>query len=325
MPVVRVNGVGLNVMGTGRGSDVVMVHGLAASLAFWWFTVIPSLRDRFHITAFDLRGHGKSEMPETGYTTAHCVADLEALLESLGVDRVHLVGHSFGGDVALHMACRHPERVRSLTLADARLRCVQPVNRLDDWPNRDQIRRELRRAEVDLAENEEEAGQRLLEALAVGGRYSLVQRLGGDSEGVQRGFGAWGSRGAAQWLRLLATTTARADFCAPSDLSLHEIEGITTPILAVYGEWSPCLPSLRGLKRLLPTSRIVMAKNAGHFHPVTRPATFVAALDSFLNYVDGTDMRLMRPRGSQVLRRHAIIGPNAVPPSIPRPRQMRGR
>lgn len=309
MPITRVNGIGLHVLRSGRGTDVVMVHGLATSLAFWWFSVVPVFRDQFGMTAFDLRGHGKSDMPPRGYTVADNASDLEALLDSLGIERTHLVGHSFGGEVALQLASRQPERVRSLTLADARIRAVQPVNRLEDWPNRDQIRRELKRAAVEVDDGDDEAGQHLLEALASGGRTELVHALGGDAEVAQGGLGRWGPRGAAQWLRLLATTTARRDLCLPSGLTRLEISRLRTPVLAVYGEWSPCLPSLRALQRLVPSCRTVISRRAGHFHPVTRPETFATALHRFIDSVDRAERRRSRA--------HRVVSSRLLPAAPP--------
>src|SRR5215470_3923803 len=104
MPFANVNGIKFHFQRVGKGPDVVMIHGLAANLAFWYFRIIPFLMIDFCITAYDLRGHGKSEMSDSGYTSADMAADLDALLDHLGVEKAHLVGHSFGGQVALHYA-----------------------------------------------------------------------------------------------------------------------------------------------------------------------------------------------------------------------------
>src|SRR5204862_171211 len=69
---------------------------------------------------YDLRGHGRTDVPETGYTVADHVDDLAALLDTWGIDEpVHLVGTSFGGVVALAFTHRFPERVASLVLFEA--------------------------------------------------------------------------------------------------------------------------------------------------------------------------------------------------------------
>ena len=69
MSTVTVNGVKLNYIRTGDGSDVVLVHGLASSLAFWYSGMVLRLRHHYRVTAYDLRGHGYSSMPPTATRT----------------------------------------------------------------------------------------------------------------------------------------------------------------------------------------------------------------------------------------------------------------
>lgn len=197
-------------------------------------------------------------------------------------DQVHLVGHSLGGEIALSVLAAQPQRVSSVTLADTRIRVLQPENRWSDWPNRRTIASRLRSAGILVAEDEPESGQRLLEDLARTGQTHLVHRLSGDAAPESSRLGVWGRRSAAQWLRLLGTTSARADFTAPTGLSEAHLRAITAPVFGMYGEWSPCLPTLKGLRRVLPSCRRAVIPQAGHFHPATRPAGFAALLLSFL-------------------------------------------
>src|SRR5262245_8041617 len=89
--------------GCGR-EPVVLIHGLASSLAFWYFRIAPDLARQHRVVMLDLRGHGRSSMPATGYAGAAMAADLHALLDHLAVERAHVIGHSFGGNVALQFA-----------------------------------------------------------------------------------------------------------------------------------------------------------------------------------------------------------------------------
>lgn len=70
-------------------SDLVMVHGLAASLGFWSYTA-SVLAQTNRVTLFDLRGHGRSSMPQSGYTPRQMAEDLKELLDYLG-DRKSVV------------------------------------------------------------------------------------------------------------------------------------------------------------------------------------------------------------------------------------------
>ena len=118
---------------------VVLVHGLAANTAFWFPQLLPALVRDYLVTAYDLRGHGRSDMPASGYGTADMASDLHALLRHAGADRVHLIGHSFGGAVALHYAVLHPDRVASLTVADTRLGAFQPDPHMVGWLRRSRV------------------------------------------------------------------------------------------------------------------------------------------------------------------------------------------
>ena len=98
-----------------------MVHGLATNMAFWYFHYASVFARRYRVTVYDLRGHGRSEMPPGGYTPRNMARDLEALLDHLAVPRAHFLVHSFGGVVTLNLAQVAPERIASLVLADTNI------------------------------------------------------------------------------------------------------------------------------------------------------------------------------------------------------------
>src|SRR5579871_4134311 len=86
---------------TGHGEDLVMIHGLTGNLAVWHLKIVPMLFDDYRVLTYDLRGHGYSEVPATGYSADDMAGDLTDLLDALDIERAHLVGHSFGADIAL--------------------------------------------------------------------------------------------------------------------------------------------------------------------------------------------------------------------------------
>ena len=114
-------------------TPVVLIHGLGANLAFWYLGALRHLGRDHSFLLYDMRGHGASSMPETGYRLETMVADFLALLDHLGLEKVHVVGHSHGARVALVFAMRHPDRVESLTMADTQLHALQPPMRLNEW------------------------------------------------------------------------------------------------------------------------------------------------------------------------------------------------
>jgi len=207
--------------------------------------------------------------------------DLHALLDHLGIGQAHIVGHSYGGAVALHFAVLYPEWVLSLTLADARIRCLQPSQHVADWPQAGQWQRELNGLGV-TALDDPEMGYRFLEALAESKHQSAVV-----SGKMGSGFSPFGlSRGrnlaAKRWLQLLHTTSARSDFTEVAGLTRDRIRHVQQPTLAMFGEYSHCLPSCRGLQETLPACRVVTVPGAGHFHPAVRPWVFARVLQEFI-------------------------------------------
>lgn len=111
-----IDGTTLRVLDTGVGPAVVFVHGLGASIYSWRAILQPVVDAGHRVVAFDNRGFGFSERPDSGYSNAAYTRLLVALLDSLGIADAVLVGHSMGGAIAGQVAIDHPERVRGLVL-----------------------------------------------------------------------------------------------------------------------------------------------------------------------------------------------------------------
>lgn len=125
MAEVEARGIRFHVQHFGSGPrTAVFLHGLVMdNLSSWFFTVANAAARVAEVVLYDLRGHGRSERPVSGYTIEDMVADLAGLLDALGLgDReVELVGNSFGGLLALAFAVAHPERVSGMVLVDANM------------------------------------------------------------------------------------------------------------------------------------------------------------------------------------------------------------
>jgi pimeloyl-ACP methyl ester carboxylesterase len=116
---LRVNGLNLRYLDWGGGSlPVVMLHGLRG-YAETWQSVAEPLPDRFRPLALDQRGRGGSDWGRwQSYGAGQYVADLEVLVDQLGLGRFVLIGHSMGGTNAIVYTARHPERVAALVIED---------------------------------------------------------------------------------------------------------------------------------------------------------------------------------------------------------------
>ncbi|GAM10094.1 dihydrolipoyllysine-residue acetyltransferase component of acetoin cleaving system [Geobacter sp. OR-1] len=104
--------------GTG-GLPVLFVHPLCGN-ATYWSAQLEHLRQTRRAAALDLRGHGRSQAPsDNDYSLDSLSADIDAVVDSIGLDRFVLVGHSIGGSVVLDYAGLRPQRVSGLLLVDA--------------------------------------------------------------------------------------------------------------------------------------------------------------------------------------------------------------
>src|SRR5678816_2471905 len=127
------NSIQLHCQQSGTGRDLVMVHGITGNLAIWHLQIVPQLVSEFRMTTYDLRGHGYSDVPLNGYTTADHANDLKQLLDALGIDKPHILAHSFGADIALHFAILFPERVDRLILVEPAIAALIPLRDRPDW------------------------------------------------------------------------------------------------------------------------------------------------------------------------------------------------
>jgi pimeloyl-ACP methyl ester carboxylesterase len=115
---------------SGQGAPIAFLHGLASNARIW-DQVAARLAPRFRVVAVDQRGHGQSDKPPDGYDFETVVADASAAFERLGIVRPVLVGHSWGGNVALHFAADADPPPRALVLVDGGF--IELARRMS-WP-----------------------------------------------------------------------------------------------------------------------------------------------------------------------------------------------
>jgi pimeloyl-ACP methyl ester carboxylesterase len=113
---VQAGDVRLHVAEAGEGEPVLMLHGWPQHW-YMWRHVIPPLAERYRVVCPDLRGLGWSEAPPRGYEKETMASDLLALMDALGLERVRLVGHDWGGLAGFLMCLREPERFERYLVA----------------------------------------------------------------------------------------------------------------------------------------------------------------------------------------------------------------
>jgi pimeloyl-ACP methyl ester carboxylesterase len=117
---VDVGGVELFYLDTGgTGTPLLLLHGLSSNANAFGGMIAAGLGAEFRVVAPDQRGRARSGKPAEGYSMEDHARDAIALLDALGLQRVVLVGHSFGGYLGIYLAATHPERVQKLVVIDA--------------------------------------------------------------------------------------------------------------------------------------------------------------------------------------------------------------
>ncbi len=248
MPLIAANGTALHAVTLGDGPPVVMIHGLMlGSLAQWYFTAAPVLARTHRVVLYDLRGHGRSAREARGYDLATLADDLDGLLAALDVDGpIDVVGHSYGGLIALTWALRHPTRARRLVVADAPLPPGTALPLIGDG-----------------------SPEAMLDALPAPVRDAVLH-------------GGRRARRLLESLHFLARdTTLLADLVAepgPRDAALARLP---SPTAVVVGDRSACRAAGAHLAATLPDARLTVVPG-GHFLPVEAPTALTDAIAAHL-------------------------------------------
>lgn len=253
---------------SGAGEPVVLIHCSCASSAEWE-SLRNTLDEDFRVIASDQWGCGESD-PWTGQSEFSLAREAAPIFDIIGRigDTVHLIGHSYGGGVALHIAREHPDLIRSLTLIEPSafhlLRAGDPENRT------------LFREISSVADTVREA---VLSGDCWGGMARFVDYWNGE--------GAWNAMSQKARIKLGRNLSKVVlDFYAlfEEPALLEDYAALTIPTLLLCGDRSPA-PSCRIIEILassMPHSRAVQIQGAGHMSPFTHSDTVNAAIGAHL-------------------------------------------
>jgi pimeloyl-ACP methyl ester carboxylesterase len=285
MPKLVVNEISFHFQQAGDGPDVLLIHGVTGDLSIWFLCEAMVVLGRtFRVTAYDLRGHGYSDVPPDGYTSADQARDLLAIMDALDIDRAMLLGHSFGAVIAMHAAVLFPDRIDALVLSDPcfpALRHLEDVSRWGHWQN---FREEAAQAGVTLSDEH---------WYDLGRFFDQVLHL--DGERLLRFRQAVGLPGFNRLLRL-ADTTCGNNAKVPAGLTEELIQSVTKPVLGIFGEHSPFLATADYLSEHLVDCVSKRVPGAKHRAPEENSAAFVEIVNQFLMDIQPVD-RFARPVG----------------------------
>lgn len=280
MSHATVNGVNLHYWRVGQGPDVVMLHGLIGNLAVWHLRIVPLLQREFRLTTYDLRGHGRSEITPDGYTTLDMASDLLGLIDMLEIERIFLVGHSFGADVALHFTLLYPERVERLVLLEPGLAALVHQRNHDDWEGWRYWVSKLEEVGVEVPPDKRSDFHYLLNlSLATPKFYGPARSFPRKRESLQR---------------LINETTLVKDYEAVNGMTLERIATVQTPTLMVYGDRSHFIGTFHTLSEVLPNCQTLLLPGGEHFGPLEQPEQLADQMRAFFSIDSGQQYRQLR-------------------------------
>jgi 2-hydroxy-6-oxonona-2,4-dienedioate hydrolase/2-succinyl-6-hydroxy-2,4-cyclohexadiene-1-carboxylate synthase len=271
MPIVAANGVNLHYLQAGRGPDMIMLHGFSGNLAVWHLRMVPMLQDDFRVTTIDLRGHGHSSMPPSGYTTRDMAHDLLAFMDAMNIEQADLVGHSYGADIVLHFALLFPHRARKLVLIEPGIPALvgdRNNAHWEGWANWADVIGRLTGEPVPR-ERWGDIGYMLRRSIDIPIVFGPARGLPRRKDRI---------------VKLMETTTVFTDYVVVDELTVDNLATIPHAKLLIYDGGSAWLSTFRVLRNLLTncTSVILPGSELGHFAPLDAPEVLVEHLNEFM-------------------------------------------
>jgi pimeloyl-ACP methyl ester carboxylesterase len=265
---VQAGGIRTNVHDVGEGAPVVLIHGSGPGVTAWanWRTVIPALSTHRRVVAPDMVGFGFTERPsDIAYGREAWVAHLVDLLDAMELDRVDLVGNSFGGALSLAFAIRFPQRVRRLILMGAAGVEFEITKGLDAVWGYEPSARNMRKVMDYFAYDRSLVNDELAEL-----RFKASIR-----PGFQEAFSSMFPAPRQRWVEALAS---------PDD----DIRAIPHETLILHGRDDQVVPletSLR-LHQLIVSSQLHVFGRCGHWVQIEHAAGFIRQVQDFLSDAD---------------------------------------
>jgi pimeloyl-ACP methyl ester carboxylesterase len=211
-----------------------------------WNGLVPGLADRYRVIVPDLRGHGRSGGEPATMRHQYFAADLVALLDHLGLERAHFVGHSTGGMSLVFVGTRHLDRVRTLSLVSA------------TYFYDEHARAEILRVVEEMPE-----------------RPKVI-------ETAKRHHGPY--HGDDYWQVLRAVFRSWTEGPPELPFTPEDLQTITCPVLVLHGDRDPFFPVRVPVTmyRSLPNAELCILPNTGHFLPKEEPDLFLTIVKGFL-------------------------------------------
>ena len=236
MDSIEMNGIRLAYDRRGKGTPLVLLHGYPLDHRLW-DEITPLLEDQFDLILPDLRGFGGSSTVDDFYTMEDYAADIAGLLDSLGIQKTAIAGHSMGGYVALAFARLYPERVTGLGLISSQVLADTPAKRDDRFKT--------------AAEVADKGPASVVEA--------MTPKFTNDPRLQQFARSSMELQQPAAYIGALKAMGERVD-------STPLLASIDYPVVIVHGDADNLIPidRAREVKAALPKAYLVEISGAGH-------------------------------------------------------------
>src|SRR5919198_4789965 len=254
MPKLNRDGVNIHYEVHGSGLPLILTHGYS-STSMMWQGQIAALSRHYRLVLWDMRGHGQSDYPQdqAAYSEALTVADIAALLDTVGAQKAVVGGLSLGGYMSLAFYRSHPERARALLIID-----TGPGFKKDD------ARDAWNKRAHETADRFDREGLAVLKSMSAE-RANVSHR---DAKGLAR---------------------AARGMLTQRDAGVIEIlPAIKVPALVVVGaDDTPFLAASDYMAAKIPGAEKVVIPAAGHAVNIDQPKAFVDAVEPFLKNLPG--------------------------------------
>lgn len=259
----------LDVWVSGNGEPVVFVHGALTRDALEPLAGDLARRDGYRTIHFARRGHGGVGLPAAPADIAGQATDVVAILDALRIERAHVAGHSFGALIALELATRVPERLRSAILLEAPLAQAEAMR---------QGAPAFQEA-MSLVANKHASGD---SAGAVATFWDFTAEIASSAELIEPVL----PEGARELAAADLDTWLQVDMPAMGSWMADPaaVKMFTTPVVWIgSADCAPLFAESRALlQQWLPSTRTAEISGAGHYFPVLRPSDTAAALDELV-------------------------------------------
>ena len=280
--IVTDDGVTLNYEASGSGDPILFVHEFAGDIRSWE----PQMRHfsrRYRAIAFNARGYPPSDVPAdpNAYSQRRACDDIRAVMDGLNIDQAHVIGLSMGGFATLHFGFEYPERALSLVVGG----CGYGAE-----PGREE---QFRAETTATAEKIRRDGMAV-----VGATYAMGPTRVQFRNKDERGWTEFEAQLRDHSTEGSANTMMGVQRLRPSLYDLGDkMTALTVPTLIITGdEDEPCLAPGLFMKRLIPSSALVVLPRSGHTINIEEPAMFNSVVDDFLHQVISGNWGLRDPR-----------------------------